>query len=201
MRRSFRGIRVLLAFSFRAAPREATFFLLAGVVIALIGPVTSFASKLLVDGAVAHDFHRALIAAIVIAVVGSLGLLDVMFYLDWLFTVMEKASAAINRALMGLLGGVPGIAHHELPQYLKELELLQERRGALAGMTNATSGVLRIVVQLTASGILLARLDPILLALPLVGFGSFLTGRKAQQLQQQADEATIEIERRRRHLI
>jgi ATP-binding cassette subfamily B protein len=200
MRRSFRGIRVLLAFSFRAAPREATFFLLAGVVIALIGPVTSFASKLLVDGAVAHDFHRALIAAIVIAVVGSLGLLDVMFYLDWLFTVMEKASAAINRALMGLLGGVPGIAHHELPQYLKELELLQERRGALAGMTNATSGVLRIVVQLTASGILLARLDPILLALPLVGFGSFLTGRKAQQLQQQADEATIEIERRRRHL-
>lgn len=198
MRRYGRGFRVLIGFGFWAAPREVTLFLLAGTGMALTGPVGSFAAKLLVDGAVAHDLARSLVAAAIIAVVAGLGLLVVMYYLDWLFTVAEKASAAVNRALMGLLGGVPGIAHHELPQYLQELELLQERRGSLAYMTNATAGLLRVAVQLVASGILLARLDPVLLALPLVGAGSFLTGRKAQQLRQAADEATVETERRRR---
>ena len=200
MRRHIRGFRVLIAFGFRAAPREATLFLLAGAAMALLGPIGSFAAKLLIDGVVARDLARALTASVIIAAVAGLGLLNVMYYIDWLFAVLEKASAAINRALMGLLGGVTGIAHHELPQYLQELELLQERRVSLAGMTNATAGMVRVAVQLVASGVLLARLDPVLLALPLVGIGSFLASRKAQHLKQTAEEATVETERRRRHL-
>jgi ATP-binding cassette subfamily B protein len=200
MRRHFRGFRVLIAFGFRAAPREATLFLVAGAVMALLGPVGSFAAKLLVDGVVAHDLAHALVAAAISATVAALALLNGMYYIDWFFAVLEKASAAINRALMGLLGGAPGVAHHELPQYLQELELLQERRHSLAGMTNATVGMVRIVVQLVASGVLLARLDPVLLALPLVGIGSFLAGRKAQRLKQVAEEASVATERQRRHL-
>jgi len=48
VRFSLRGFRVQLAFGFRAAPREATRFLLAGAVMPLPGPVGSFAAKLLV---------------------------------------------------------------------------------------------------------------------------------------------------------
>lgn len=200
MHRHIRGFRVLIAFGFRAARREATLFLLAAAAMALLGPIGSFAAKLLIDGVVARDLARALAAAATIAALTALGLLNGMYYIDWLFAVLEKTSAAINRALMGLLGGVPGIAHHELPQYLQELDLLQERRHSLAGMTNATAGLVRIAVQLIVSGVLLARLDPTLLALPLVGIGSFLAGRKAQRLKQAAEEATVETERRRRHL-
>jgi ABC-type multidrug transport system fused ATPase/permease subunit len=175
-------------------------FLLAGAAMALLGPVGSFAAKVLIDGVVAHDLAHTLFASVISAAVAALALLNGMYYIDWFFAVLEKASAAINRALMGLLGGTPGIAHHELPQYLQELELLQERRHSLAGMTNATVGMVRIAVQLVASGVLLARLDPVLLALPLVGIGSFLAGRKAQRLKQVAEEACVATERQRRHL-
>lgn len=67
-------------------------------------------------------------------------------------------------------------------------------------MTNATAGVLRVAVQLTASAILLARLQPLLLLLPLVGVVSFALGKRARDLQQEALEETTEAERLRKHL-
>lgn len=200
MRDSLRGFQVLMAFSFRAAPREAALFLLAGAVMALASPVAALGAKLLVDAAVAHDLAAALRAAALLAATGGIGLLAGLYYLDFLFAVAEKASAAVNRALMRLMGGIDGLAHHERPAYLKELDLLHERRGALAYMTNATAGMVRVAAQLAASAALLARLDPVLLLLPLVGLGSFWAGRRARELQHQAAEATAESERLRRHL-
>src|SRR5205823_4016423 len=98
-----RGFRVLMAFSFRAAPREATFFLLSGAVMSLVIPVASYGSKLLVDGALAGDSARVWVAAAVLTVAGAGGLLNGLFYIDLLFTVVEKASAAIDRQLMALM--------------------------------------------------------------------------------------------------
>jgi ATP-binding cassette subfamily B protein len=51
-----------------------------------------------------------------------------------------------------------------------------------------------------ATGILLARLHPLLLLLPLTGVVSFLLGRKARAMQIEAYESTTEAERRRQHL-
>jgi ABC-type multidrug transport system fused ATPase/permease subunit len=101
---------------------------------------------------------------------------------------------------MVLMSGVPGLAHHEQPAYLRELDLLREERGRLAWMTNATAGIIRVAVGLGASLVLLARLDPVLLVLPLFGVVSFWTGRRGQELWIQATEATAEPERLRQHL-
>ncbi len=200
MRENLRAYRVLIAFGFRSAPREAVLFLICGAAFSLIVPATALGSKLLVDAALAHRPSSALVATVLLALTIGLGLLGIMYYLDFLFTVAEKASAAVNKAIMALMGGIAGLAHHELPDYLKELELLQERRGSLAYMTNATAGIIRVAVQLAASAVLLARLHPVLLLLPLVGFGSFLASRRSQELQQRAAEATAEPERLRQHL-
>ena len=189
-----------MSFSFTAAPREAALFLLCAAVMALDGPVAALGAKLLVDAALRQDLPAALRAGGLLALAAGVGLLNTLSYLDFLFAVAEKAGLEANRRLMRLIGGVPGLAHHELPDYLKELDTLREQRGGLAWMTNATAGVVRVAVGLTASVALLGALNPALLLLPLFGFGSFWAGRKAQALQHAAAEATAEAERRRLHL-
>ena len=87
-------------------------------------------------------------------------LINTLYYLDFLFAVAEKAGLEANRRLMRLIGGVPGLAHHELPEYLKELDTLRDQRGGLAWMTNATAGLVRVTVGLAASVALLATLQP-----------------------------------------
>ncbi len=200
MRELLRGFRVLLSFGFRAAPRQATLFLLCGAVMALAGPVMSVGAKLLVDAAVSHNLQRGLIAAAVLSSATGVGLVIGLYYVDLLFTVVEKAGAALDKRLMELMGGIAGLAHHEQPEHLDRLELLREQRGQLAWMTNATAGMLRVAVQLAASGVLLARLQPLLLLLPVVGGVSFVLGKRARDLQQRATETTTESERLRKHL-
>ncbi|GAC1445227.1 MAG: ABC transporter ATP-binding protein [Chloroflexota bacterium] len=200
MRRHVRGFGVLMSFSFKAAPREAALFLLSGALMSLAGPVAAFGAKLLIDAALAHNLNKGLVAALVLALAAGAGVMVTLYYIDFLFSVAEKAGVAVDKRLIDLMAGVPGLAHHETPEYLDKLDLLREQRSSLAWMTNATAGVVRVAVQLVASGILLARLHPVLLLLPLVGVISFVTGRRAQELQQEALEATAESERLRRHL-
>lgn len=197
---SVRAVRVLMRFAFGAAPREATLFLLCAVVMALGGPISAYGAKVLVDGALALDARAAFLTACLLAAWAGISLLNTLYYLDFLFAVAEKSGAAVNMRLMTLMGGLPGLAHHELPEYLKELDLLREQRNSLAWMTNATAGIVRVTTQLLATVLLFAQLHPILLLLPFFGAGSFWAGRKARDLQQAAAEAGVEDERRRKHL-
>ncbi len=169
MQARLRGFRVLMAFSFRASPWRAALFLLSGAVMSLIYPVAAYGSKLLVDAAVSRDLSGALVAAALLALTMGLGLINGLYYIDLLFTVAERAGAEVDRRLIQLMAEVPGIEHHELPEYLDQLDLLREERSMLGWMTNATAGLIRVAVQLVASGVMLARLHPALLLLPLFG--------------------------------
>ncbi len=196
----WRGFRVLMAFSFRAAPRETTIFLLSGALMSLTAPAAALGAKLLVDAVLQGNFGRGLVAGVLLSLTAGFGLIITLYYIDMLFSVAEKAGAAVDRRLIELMAGVPGLAHHERPDYLDQLDLLREQRGSLAWMTNSTAGIVRVAVQLMVTGVLLARLHPALLLLPLVGLVSFLAGRKAQDLQQRALESSAEQERLRHHL-
>lgn len=200
MRDRLRGFRVLMAFSFRAAPRETIIFLLSGALMSLTAPLAALGAKLLVDAALRGNLGRGLVAGVVLSLTAGFGLIITLYYIDMVFAVAEKAGAAVDGRLIELMAGVPGLAHHERPDYLDQLDLLREQRGSLAWMTNSTAGIVRVVVQLTVTGVLLAHLHPALLLLPLVGLVSFLTGRKAQDLQQRALESCAESERLRHHL-
>lgn len=200
MSESLRGYRVLMQFSFGAAPLQTTLFLLFGVLMALIMPLSAYASKLIVDAATGHGLQEGLVAAGLLAIIATSSLVITLYYVDFLFSVAEKAGAAVDRRLIELMAGVPGLEHHERPEYLDQLDLLRDERSRLAWMTNSTAGMVRVAMQLLATGILLARLQPVLVLLPLVGFVALLGGRRAQDLQIEAQEATAESERLRRHL-
>jgi ATP-binding cassette, subfamily B, bacterial len=197
---SLRAYRVLLALGFRAAPREATMQLLSGMFFQLQGPILALGAKLLVDAAVAQTLEIGLLAGAMMAVTTGLSLVAVFYYVDWLFTVSDRAGALATRRLITLLGGTHGLAHHEQPDYQDQVQRIREEQNRLGGMVNATAGLLRAAVALIATGILLVRVHPLLILLPLFGVLSFWLGKRSQDLDVAAQEATSESARLHRHL-
>src|SRR5579872_3581199 len=121
-----RGYRLLISLTFKVAPRQAATFLMCGVIMALATPVMALGSKLLVDAAIAHDFGRAITVAVAMSLFAGLSLINTLYYVDVMFTVAERAGATIDRRLMELMAGIPGLEHHERPEYLDRLDLLRE---------------------------------------------------------------------------
>ncbi|HEY8472172.1 MAG TPA: ABC transporter ATP-binding protein [Natronosporangium sp.] len=200
MRDSLRAYRVTLALGFRAAPIHATCQLLTGVVMALVPAVLAYGAKLLIDGAVAQDLRDALIAAAVLAGTVPLALVNSFYYVHCVFAVTERASAYADRRLMALMGGTDGLAHHERPDYLDQVQRIREERHRLAMMVNATAGTMRAAIGLAATALLLAEVHPGLLALPGFAVLSVWVGNRSRTLEIRAQEASSEPERLRRHL-
>jgi ABC-type multidrug transport system fused ATPase/permease subunit len=166
----------------------------------LAAPAAAYGAKMLVDAAVRHSLHSGLIAVAVLAGSAALGMIALIVYIDCVFTVYDRAGAYADIRLMELIGGAPGLAHHERPEYLDQVERIRTDRGMLSGMVNATAGVLRVLAVVGASATLLASVNPILLVLPIFGVVSLMAGRRATTLWNNANEATSEPERLRRHL-
>jgi ATP-binding cassette, subfamily B, bacterial len=200
MREAWRAYRITLAIGFRAAPWHATFQLITGGLMASAAPVGAYLVKLLIDAAIARDLTDAMVAAALLALVVAASLVLVFYYCDCVFAVIERSAAYADRRLMELVGGADGLAHHEQPEYLDQVQRIREERNSLALMVNGTAGVVRVAAALILTAILLAQVHPALLGLPAVGVVSFLLAKRGRDLQVAAQEATTEPERLRRHL-
>ncbi|WP_432889808.1 ABC transporter ATP-binding protein [Kribbella sp. CA-245084] len=199
MRRTWRAVRVALGFGFSAAPRAAIWQLITGVVFELSGPVGAYGAKVLVDAAIDGDLQTGLLAAGLLAVAVGTFIVALFFYVDCVFSVIERAQALADKRLMELLG-TADLAQREQPEYLDEVQRVREERDGLGSMVNAVAGLLRAAAVLVVTSVLLARVDPILLILVAVALVSLVISRRARDLRVAAQEATSEPERLRRHL-
>jgi ATP-binding cassette subfamily B protein len=200
MRKPFQAFRELMRIGFGAAPRHATLQFLTGIVFEVSVPIGGLGAKTIVDAAVSGDLRLGLGAAVLLAVTVGAALTSVFYYVHCLFTVQERASAVAGKRLMRLIGGAEGLAHHENPEYLDQVQRIREQQGQLSGMVNATAGVLRVGATLAVTAVLLARVDPLLLCLPVLAGVSFWLGKLSRDLAVRAQEATSERERLRAHL-
>ncbi|HEX2033383.1 MAG TPA: ABC transporter ATP-binding protein [Chloroflexota bacterium] len=196
----WRAYRVLMAFGFQADRRQWGVLFVACALMHLGELAAIYALKLLTDGVLERRLDGVLVAAVVAATGGAVTLLCGLTYVRLVIRTEEQAGQLIDRRLMAMTGGIPGLEHHELPAFADEVALLRSKRGLLGGITNATVLNLRTWVSLVGSAVLLARIHPLLLLLPLFGLGSFFSGRKANQILHQTEEANAERGRLRRHL-
>ncbi len=200
MRDTLRAYGALIGIGFRAAPWHAAFQLITGVIFAVSVPVGALVAKVIIDAVIAGDLRTGLIAAAIMALTVGGALTSVFYYVHCLFTVQERAGALASQRLMELIGGVRGLAHHEQPEYLDQVQRIREEHHRLPGMVNATAGVLRVGATLAVTVVLLAQINPILLGLPILAVLSFWLGKRSRDLAVTAQEATSESERLRRHL-
>jgi ATP-binding cassette subfamily B protein len=187
--------RVMIGLAWRADRPGAIQMLALRVLSAMATTAFAWFMKLIVDGVVALDSGRVAVGAIAVGACLACSQLagNVAFRLR--IRLEERMSLLVDQELIQLAAGVPGIEHHERPEYLKELELLSAARIALSQTAGSVFEIVAVIVRTIGTAGLLAGLHPLLLALPLFAVPSVVAGRRATLIREQAVEDTAERSR------
>ncbi len=200
MSRRRRALALAVATPFRADPWRSTAVLVLSAAGSLIGVLGAFWLKRIVDGARAGDETATLAAAVSLGSTMALGMLARSSVTRMLFPLKEITGLYVDRRIIGLLGGIAGIEHHERPAYLDKVEVLRREAPVLGFAGTNTADALAVLVQAGATGALLVSVSPVLLGVPLFAIASFAAGARAERIRHAALDATANGSRHARHL-
>jgi ATP-binding cassette subfamily B protein len=192
--------RTVFLLCFRAAPGRATALIACQLGANLATLAGAYSIKLVTDAALRGDRAGAVVAALVMAGMGLAAVLFGRGYLLLTTSVSELAGRHVDSELIRLAGSIPTIEHYERPRYADQLTLIRQERAALAGMLNAGVLNLRVAVTLIGAIAILAVINPILLALPVLGVPALLANQRASAIATRAREASAPSTRLRNHL-
>ncbi|GAC1326869.1 MAG: ABC transporter ATP-binding protein [Chloroflexota bacterium] len=155
-------------------------------------PFRAIGIKIATDAVVRSDPSGAALGLAVI--VGLTSLSRLMFW--WSFNIRvklrENTQVYLDAHLMDLTAGIPGIEHHERPEYLDNVERVRSERWALANPFNPLSWTFASVLQVVGICALLLSVHPVLLLLPAAAIPSIAATLRAERAatrlrQDQAD--------------
>ena len=201
MRQTLSGSWALMRLAYRIDPRRLLLALVLMLLQALALPLSAPALAAVTDAAVAGDASAATSAAVVVAVLVIASLTAGHFAHIFYFELGDLAVMKLERELVELANGSPGLEHHERPDYADKLQVLRGElhRSGWGSMQALLSSVgLAVAVVLTA--VLLGRVNPWLLALPLAAVPPLVLGRRAESRLAAARESAALESRRARHL-
>jgi ATP-binding cassette, subfamily B, bacterial len=160
-----RGFITILQGAWRASPPRLVAILGLTLFSYASAPLTPVALKHITDAVLAHDATTAMHWAIVLpllALLTAIGqhLLHVLFV-----EVADQNVIDLTDEIAGLAQGPPGLTHLENATYANELELISNEGAWRYMSVRSAVTAIGVVVQLTLTVILLARLQPVLLLL------------------------------------
>jgi ATP-binding cassette subfamily B protein len=163
------GVRLMVTISWRAdkVRSVAAAFTASGQYVVL--PVRAVGLALITNGIVDGDRSRALAGVGVVVGASALNRLLAWASLNVRMRLREHTQLYLDTHLMELTAGIPGIEHHELPEFLDSMERLRSERGYLANPFNPLSWTLASLVQCALVMVLLAGVHPALALVPLLG--------------------------------
>jgi ATP-binding cassette, subfamily B, bacterial len=200
MRNTLRALAVMVEVSLRAdAPRSAGALLTASLSMASL-PLRAIGLRTLTDGILAASMADALNGAALI--VALTGVNRLMFWISMTvrMRMRENTEVYVDAHMMDLTAGIPGLEHHERPDYQDRVELTRADRWALVNPFNPLSWTIGSVVQLASVTALFGTVHPVLLLLPLAGVPSVLATMRAQRQWLRLRESQAESNRVLRHL-
>ena len=107
----------------------------------------------------------------------------------------DRVGMYLSAHVAQLVNGLAGIDHFERPEYLLELELLDQDRRMLANGPRQGLLILQVLVRTVGVIVILATIYPPLAALPLFALAPFAGERASVRLRQRTDEALVEKRR------
>ncbi len=181
MREWLRTITMMVAISVRAdATRSAAAVLTAVGQMASL-PFQAIGLKILTDGVVARDSGHAFRGVAVVLLFALLNRLSAHASLNIRMRLRENTQLYLDTHIMGLTAGLPGMEHHERPEYLDQVELIRTERGFLANPFNPISWTVASIVQGISIIALLAGVHPALALLLLLGVPTARAAGTGQQ--------------------
>lgn len=164
------------------------------------GVLTAIWSKELVNGVVAGRDHAVVQAAVLLGASASAVFLAVWVGIKTMIPMIENVGAYLDRQLLTMTAGTPGLVHHERADHADRMEILRLQRGGLSSMSGNYVQFVGVVLQAVATLGLLVREDVELLFLPLFAIPTLVATAYSTQRTQRAADATAEAVRRARHL-
>jgi ATP-binding cassette, subfamily B, bacterial len=191
----FRAIGRVVRTAFAADPGRASFVFVGSPLLALSPVLGALWLKMLFDGLAKGDAGDAGFAAALVA--GSLVVhhLSVVVMAKIRFTLQERTSLHFERELLAMVAALPGIEHHERPEYLDKLEILRDQRAAFAQAVYAVTQNVSVLIQAAVTGYLLFQVHPLLLVLPILNLVSFVTDAKGGTIMVEASEESAADDR------
>jgi ATP-binding cassette subfamily B protein len=201
MTETLRGCWELLRMSWRQHPAKLVLAVLLKTAEAAALPLAAPTLGALTDAAVAREPADAARAAAIAAVLAMAALTLGHFAHVAYFELGEENLLAKDRELIELVTGSAGLAHQERPEYADRMQVLrQELRRTGSSSMEALLSALGTAVAVTITAVLLARLDPWLLLLPLAAVPPLLLGRVAEGRLARARESAAQSGRQAQHL-
>lgn len=183
-RELWRTIRFLVGLSFRADPLRTLVVLIVTPLQNVGAALTGLWLKIIVDAALAGDAQKATWSSLALATsVGANHLLTVVIA-KLRIGLEDRTGLLLDQRLMELTSGVPGIEHHERPEYLDRLEQLRYRRWLLRRSLSSIVGGLGVSARAVGTAALLATVHPAMLLLPLFAIPTVLVGIRLEKLSE-----------------
>ena len=172
MRNALRTVGLMVQISWRADAVRSVLAVVTAVGQMASLPLRAIGLKFMTDGFVDADFRLALRGAAV--VVGLTAIHRVMLHasLNVRMRLRENTQVYLDTHIMDLTAGIPGLEHHERPEYLDEVELIRAERGYLANPFNPISWTIASIVQGVSTIALLVVVHPIIALLPVFGIAT-----------------------------
>lgn len=201
MRHTLSGSWALLRLAYGIDRRRLLVALVLMLLQALALPLSAPALAALTDAAVSGDATGAATAAVVVAVLVIASLTAGHFAHIFYFELGDLAVMKLERELVELANASPGLEHHERPEYADRLQVLRsELHRSGWGSMQALLSSAGLAVAILLTGVLLGRVNPWLLALPLAAVPPLVLGRRAESRLADARERAALDSRRARHL-
>ena len=112
----------------------------------------------------------------------------------------ERVGFAFDQEIARLAGSLPGLEHHERPDYQDRLELLRQSQGVLGQSLNSLITTTNALVSAVGTGVVLALVHPFVLLLVLFALPALPIAARQQRWQAGAEAASATPSRLARHL-
>ena len=196
----WKGLWTIIGLNLRASPSGTVVAIALMIADGLSLPAQAFGLKLLTDAVVQQQPGRIVPAAILYSLPAVIGALIDVYGHEVRFRMMERTTFLIDQRILELVGGVPGIEHHERPDYRDQLELLRTQREALARAVNTLVLQLSAVTMLTGTIVALVTIHPAMALLVVAALPTVYAGKRAADRTHTMQEGLAEATRQRDHL-
>ena len=193
--RAARLVHILFFYGFSAGPAAMTLGIVLAVVSAVVSVGYTVGFKVVIDAIVAGHGPGVALGTLVVAV---------LFSASWVlggvaalvsFYVGNLCTGYLSSRVARLTTTVPGLEHHERPDFLKQLDLLQRNLYTLANGPSQNLLYLAVFVRLVTVVVLLATVDPVLALMPLIAAFPVVCDDLAARRRERTDQALVERRR------
>jgi ATP-binding cassette subfamily B protein len=186
---------IVFGSGWRAAPGWTSY--LAAVLVAqgLCSILYPVGYAIIVDAFLAHRPQELAVGIAAVALLYTISWALAMLAGTAGVPLSDRVAMYLTTRIARLVNGLKGIEHFERPEYLLELELLDQDRLLLANGPRQGLLVLQVLVRTVGVIVILATIFPPLAALPLFALAPFLGQRASVRMRQRTDEELVEERR------